>query len=68
MTKSVRLTNICPVFVSEDVKKTVNYYVETLGFKYANHFDKIDNFATVYRDEIEIVIVQKNIQYLQKYS
>lgn len=54
----VKLTNLCPVFISEDVKKTVNFYVEKLGFKFAEHYDKIDNFATVYRDTIEFVIVQ----------
>lgn len=50
--------NICPIFLSNDVKRTVRYYVETLGFKYAEHYDKIENFATIYKDSIEIVIVQ----------
>lgn len=59
MTQSYKFKNICPIFISEDVKKTVKYYIELLGFKYAEHFDKIDNFATVYRDSIEIIIVQK---------
>lgn len=54
----VKLTNVCPVFISEDVRKTVNFYVEKLGFKFATHYDKIDNFATIYRDAIEFVIVQ----------
>lgn len=58
MDKKVTLTNICPIFLAPDVQKTVKYYIEVLGFKYANHFDKIDNFATIYRDAIEIVIVQ----------
>ncbi|MCP4178304.1 MAG: hypothetical protein GY756_11100, partial [bacterium] len=59
MKKSVKFTNICPIFISDDVQKTVRFYVETLGFKFANHFDKIDNFATIYKDSVEIVIVQK---------
>jgi len=59
MTKNVKLTNICPVFLSDDVGRTTEYYVHELGFKYAAHFDKADNFATIYRDSIEIVIVQK---------
>ena len=54
----VKLTNLCPVFISEDVRKTVKFYVEKLGFKFATHYDKIDNFATIYRDSIEFVIVQ----------
>lgn len=53
-----RLVNICPVFLVNDVKRTVKYYSEQLGFKFAKHYDKIENFATIYRDSIEIVIVQ----------
>lgn len=56
--KNVKLTNACPVLISEDIVKTVNFYVEKLGFKYAKHYDKIDNFATIYTDSIELVIVQ----------
>lgn len=56
--KKVKLVNLCPVFLSNDVKKTVEYYVEKLGFKYAEHYDKNLNFATVYRDSVEFVIAQ----------
>lgn len=58
MGKKDQLVNLCPVFVSNDVKRTVKYYTEKLGFASAKHFDKIENFATVYRDSIEFVIVQ----------
>lgn len=54
----VKLVNVCPVFISQDVKRTVKFYVEELGFKSAKHYDKIENFATLYRDSIELVIVQ----------
>lgn len=53
-----KLVNVCPVFTSQDIKRTVKFYVEKLGFKSAKHYDKIDNFATLYRDSIEFVIVQ----------
>ena len=53
-----RFVNLCPVFVSPDIKKTVKFYTEKLGFKSAKHYDKIENFATLYRDEIEFIIVQ----------
>jgi catechol 2,3-dioxygenase-like lactoylglutathione lyase family enzyme len=56
---SYRFTNVCPVFISPGVRRTVDFYVGALGFKFAKHFDKADTFATVYRDDIEIVIVQK---------
>jgi len=50
---------ICPVFVSADVKKTLGYYTNVLGFKYADHTDSTEKFAAVYRDSIEIILVQK---------
>jgi len=53
-----QFVNVCPVFLSEDVKKTVDFYTEKLGFQSAKHFDTSENFATLYRDEIEFVIVQ----------
>lgn len=59
MTRTYTFTNIAPVFVVDDVKKTVEFYVKKLGFRYAEHFDKIDNFATVSRDSVEIIIIQK---------
>lgn len=55
---NIKLTNVCPVLVSEDIVKTVQFYVEKLGFKYAKHYDKMDNFATLYRDSIELIVVQ----------
>ena len=58
---TVRLTNACPVFVSQDVRKTVLFYVDMLGFTSAAHYDTIDRFATVYRDSVELVIVQSKL-------
>ncbi|MDR0910319.1 MAG: VOC family protein [Spirochaetaceae bacterium] len=55
----MKFTNICPVFLVDNIIKTTDYYVNVLGFKYAKHFDKSDNFATVYRDHIEIVLIEK---------
>jgi catechol 2,3-dioxygenase-like lactoylglutathione lyase family enzyme len=57
-TEGSRFVNLCPVFISQDIKKTVKFYTEKLGFKSARHYDKVENFATLYRDEIEFVIVQ----------
>jgi catechol 2,3-dioxygenase-like lactoylglutathione lyase family enzyme len=36
----------------------VKFYTEKLGFRSARHYDKVENFATIYRDEIEFVLVQ----------
>lgn len=53
-----RLVSLCPVFISPDIEKTVAFYTEKLGFKSATHYDKAENFATLYRDDIEFVIMQ----------
>jgi predicted enzyme related to lactoylglutathione lyase len=53
-----KFVNVCPVFLSQDMKQTVKFYTEQLGFTSATHFDHIENFATLYRDEVEFVIVQ----------
>lgn len=55
---SSKMVNLCPVFLSNDVRRTVQFYTEKLGFHSAKHYDKIENFATIYRDEIEFVIIQ----------
>jgi len=59
MSNTVKLVNICPVFLTDNVARTTDFYVKKLGFKYAKNFDKKENFAAVYRDSIEIIIVQK---------
>jgi|WetSurMetagenome_2_1015567.scaffolds.fasta_scaffold187453_2 catechol 2,3-dioxygenase-like lactoylglutathione lyase family enzyme len=57
-TEGSRFVNLCPVFACPDLRRTVKFYTEKLGFKSARHYDKVENFATIYRDEIEFVLVQ----------
>jgi catechol 2,3-dioxygenase-like lactoylglutathione lyase family enzyme len=40
MTGRVKSVNICPMFLTGDVVRTTNYYVNKLGFKYVKNFDK----------------------------
>jgi hypothetical protein len=53
-----KFVNLCPVLISADIQNTVRFCTEMLGFKSARHYDKVENFATLYRDEIEFVVVQ----------
>jgi catechol 2,3-dioxygenase-like lactoylglutathione lyase family enzyme len=53
-----KFVNLCPILISSDIHRTVQFYTEKLGFRSAKHYDKVENFATLYRDEIEFVIVQ----------
>ena len=59
MESTWKLVNVCPVLVCNDVKRTTNFYVEKLGFQYAHHFDKSQEFAAVYKDQIELILVQR---------
>lgn len=53
-----RLVNAVIVVVAQDAKTTAEYYREVLGFQVVEHFDKEEKFAALYRDEMEIIIVQ----------
>jgi catechol 2,3-dioxygenase-like lactoylglutathione lyase family enzyme len=57
-TKGSRLVNLCPVFVCPDIRRTVKFYTEKLGFRAARHYDKVESFAALYRDEVEFILVQ----------
>jgi catechol 2,3-dioxygenase-like lactoylglutathione lyase family enzyme len=45
------------VFVVPDVRKTAAYYQDVLGFRVVAHYDKEEAFAALYRDAVEIIVV-----------
>jgi len=53
-----RLSNGVIVFVTPDVQKTATYYQDVLGFRVVEHYDQAEPFAALYRDAVEIVVVQ----------
>jgi catechol 2,3-dioxygenase-like lactoylglutathione lyase family enzyme len=53
-----RLSNCATVFVTPDIKRTAAYYREIMGFRVVEHYDKAEAFAALYRDDVEIIIVQ----------
>ena len=54
----VKLSNGAIVFVTPDVKEAAVYYRDVLGFRVVEHLDNAEPFATLYRDTVEIIIVQ----------
>jgi uncharacterized glyoxalase superfamily protein PhnB len=56
--KDARFVNLAAVLISSDAVKTAEYYSDIMGFKIVEHFDGKEKFAALYRDEIEIIIVQ----------
>jgi catechol 2,3-dioxygenase-like lactoylglutathione lyase family enzyme len=56
--RNVKFINLAAVLISSDVVKTAEYYSDVMGFKVVKHFDGKEKFAALYRDEIEIIIVQ----------
>ncbi len=55
---SSKLVNCAGVFVTPDVERTAAYYREVLGFRVVQHYENVEKFAALYRDEVEIVVVQ----------
>ncbi|MGD0862182.1 MAG: VOC family protein [Candidatus Limnocylindrales bacterium] len=53
-----RLANAAAVFITPDVRRTAAYYREIFGFTVVEHYDAEEAFATIYRDDVEIILVQ----------
>jgi predicted lactoylglutathione lyase len=54
-----QLITAIPVLISDDVQRTIEFYAKKLGFQFADHQDKDENFASIYRDSIELIIVKR---------
>jgi catechol 2,3-dioxygenase-like lactoylglutathione lyase family enzyme len=53
-----RLDNVAPVLITPDIRRTAAYYRDVLGFRVVEHYEAEESFAAVYRDSIEIILVQ----------
>ncbi|HEY5478941.1 MAG TPA: VOC family protein [Gaiellaceae bacterium] len=53
-----RLDNIAPVLVSTDIRRTTAYYRDVLGFDAVEHYESAEPFVALYRDSVELVVVQ----------
>jgi len=53
-----KLVNAVITFITTDVEKTATYYHYVLGFRLVTHYDNAEPFAAMYRDSVEIVVVQ----------
>ena len=56
--KRAKLDNAAAVFITPDIRRTAVYYGETFGFTVVEHFDAEEPFAAIYRDSVEILLVQ----------
>lgn len=62
---NAKLVNAAIVLVVPNIRKTACYYRDVLGFRVVEHFDKEEKFAALYRDEIEILLVQSRFGSVQ---
>ena len=53
-----KLSSCAIVFVTTDIEKTASYYRDILGFQLVEHYDRQEKFAALYRDSVEVVLVQ----------
>jgi len=58
MAERARLDNVAAILVSPDLRRTAEYYRDVFGFELVEHYEAADAFATLYRDNVEIVVVQ----------
>ena len=68
----VKLDNGVIIFISPDIEKTVTYYQDIFGFKAVTHYENEEKFAALYRDNVEIIVVQSRkgdiISNLERYG
>jgi catechol 2,3-dioxygenase-like lactoylglutathione lyase family enzyme len=53
-----KLVNCAAVLVAPDIRKTADWYREKLGFRVVEQFDSPEPFAAIYRDSVELILVQ----------
>jgi len=53
-----KLDNVAPILVSSDVRRTAEYYRDVLGFEAVEHYESPEPFIALYRDSVELVVVQ----------
>jgi len=53
-----KLVNVAPILSSADARRTAAYYHGVLGFDVVEHYEASEPFAALYRDDVEIVVVE----------
>ncbi len=53
-----KLDNGAIVFISPDAEKTAGYYHDVFGCRVVKHYENEEKFAALYRDKVEIIVVQ----------
>ena len=62
---NAKLNSCAIVFVTTDLGKTSNYYRDVLGFRVVEHHGRKEKFAALYRDSVEIILVQAQFGSIQ---
>jgi catechol 2,3-dioxygenase-like lactoylglutathione lyase family enzyme len=58
MSNKAKLDNAAAVFITPDLRRTADYYRDVFGFTVVEHYDAEEAFAAIYRDSVEILLVQ----------
>jgi uncharacterized glyoxalase superfamily protein PhnB len=53
-----KLSSCAIVLITPHIENAANYYREALGFRVVEHYEQPEKFAALYRDAVEIVLVQ----------
>jgi uncharacterized glyoxalase superfamily protein PhnB len=52
------LSSCAIVLISGQVERTATFYHDVLGFRVVGHYEQAEKFAALYRDGVEIILVQ----------
>ncbi len=55
--RKIRIENVAPILCVDDMAKSLEFYVDTLGFKKADWGD--DNFTSINRDNVGIYLCKQ---------
>lgn len=54
------ISGLSCIFASPDIKKTAGFYVSKLGFRAVEYLECTEPHICLYRDDIEIILLQAN--------
>ena len=60
-----KLTSCAIVFITPDLGNATRYYRDVLGFRAVEHTARAEKFTALYRDAVEIVLVQSRYGTIQ---
>ena len=62
------ISGLSCIFPSPDIKKTAGFYVSKLGFRAVEYLKSTEPHICLYRDNIEIILLQANTNNVLRFT